>query len=190
MPPATPTWSSAFGKVNYAKTKEDLDAALEALPVVLAKLAGQLEGVVDGTLPDGVQAKVGAAGLGCARVGGGVAVARPKGKLVKPLRARGGRALVASGALDFEEAVRLVHARGRFIQEAVAEGRGAMAAVLGLAPGDVERVCESARAATGGAVSPANYNAPEQTVIAGDAAAVDLALPRSRPSRESSIEAG
>ncbi|MBT3552090.1 MAG: glutathione S-transferase family protein [Rhodospirillaceae bacterium] len=39
----TPTWSSAFGKVNYAKTKEDLDAALEALPVVLAKLEGALE---------------------------------------------------------------------------------------------------------------------------------------------------
>jgi len=87
-------------------------------------------------------------------------------------------ALVASGALEFEEAVRLVHARGRFMQEAVAEGRGAMAAVLGLAPGDVERVCDGARAATGGVVAPANYNSPEQTVIAGDAAAVELACSR------------
>jgi [acyl-carrier-protein] S-malonyltransferase len=87
-------------------------------------------------------------------------------------------ALVASGALDFEEAVRLVHARGRFMQEAVAEGRGAMAAVLGLTPGDVERVCDGARAATGGVVAPANYNSPEQTVIAGDAAAVELARSR------------
>ena len=84
-------------------------------------------------------------------------------------------ALVASGALDFEEAVRLVHARGRFMQEAVAEGRGAMAAVLGLTPSNVERVCDGARAATGGVVAPANYNSPEQTVIAGDATAVELA---------------
>jgi [acyl-carrier-protein] S-malonyltransferase len=87
-------------------------------------------------------------------------------------------ALVASGALDFEEAVKLVHARGRFMQEAVVEGRGAMAAVLGLAPADVERVCDSARAATGGVVTPANYNSREQTVIAGDAAAVESACSR------------
>ncbi len=87
-------------------------------------------------------------------------------------------ALVASGALDFEEAVRLVHVRGRFMQEAVPEGRGAMAAILGLAPGDVERACDAARAATGGVVVPANYNAPQQTVIAGDAAAVELACLR------------
>ncbi len=84
-------------------------------------------------------------------------------------------ALVASGALGFEEAVRLVHARGRFMQEAVPEGRGAMAAVLGTQPSVVERACERARAETGGVVTPANYNAPEQTVVAGDAAAVDAA---------------
>jgi len=89
-------------------------------------------------------------------------------------------ALVASGALDFEDAVRLVHARGRFMQEAVAEGRGAMAAVLGLTPVDVERVCDGVRAATGGVVAPANYNSPEQTVIAGEAAAVEMACSRAR----------
>jgi [acyl-carrier-protein] S-malonyltransferase len=87
-------------------------------------------------------------------------------------------ALVASGALDFEEAVRLVHARGRFMQEAVAEGRGAMAAVLGLAPDEVARVCEVVCEATGGVVTPANYNSPQQTVIAGDAAAVEAACSR------------
>ncbi len=89
-------------------------------------------------------------------------------------------ALVASGALDFEDAVRLVHARGRFMQEAVPEGRGAMAAVLGLASDDVERACEATRRATGLVVAPANFNSPQQTVIAGDAAAVELACSRAR----------
>jgi [acyl-carrier-protein] S-malonyltransferase len=89
-------------------------------------------------------------------------------------------ALVASGALDFEDAVRLVHARGRFMQEAVPEGRGAMAAVLGLASEDVERACEATRRATDLVVAPANFNSPQQTVIAGDAAAVELACSRAR----------
>jgi len=89
-------------------------------------------------------------------------------------------ALVASGALAFEDAVRLVHARGRFTQEAVPEGRGAMAAVLGLAAEEVDLACEGARAATRRIVSPANYNSPQQTVIAGDAVAVEVACTRAR----------
>jgi [acyl-carrier-protein] S-malonyltransferase len=55
------------------------------------------------------------------------------------------------------------------MQEAVPAGRGAMAAVLGLEPGRVKAICESVEAATGGVCSPANYNEPAQTVIAGDA---------------------
>jgi [acyl-carrier-protein] S-malonyltransferase len=89
-------------------------------------------------------------------------------------------ALVASGALAFEDAVRLVHARGRFMQEAVPEGRGAMAAVLGLAPDEVDLACDGARAATRKVVTPANYNCPQQTVIAGDAVAVEVACTRAR----------
>jgi [acyl-carrier-protein] S-malonyltransferase len=89
-------------------------------------------------------------------------------------------ALVASGALTFEDAVWLVHARGRFTQEAVPEGRGAMAAILGLAPDEVDIACEGARAATNKVVAPANYNAPQQTVIAGDAVAVEVACARAR----------
>jgi len=89
-------------------------------------------------------------------------------------------ALVAAGALAFEDAVRLVHARGRFMQEAVPEGRGAMAAVLGLDPEEVDTACEGARAATGKIVAPANYNPPQQTVIAGDAVAVEAACVRAR----------
>jgi [acyl-carrier-protein] S-malonyltransferase len=89
-------------------------------------------------------------------------------------------ALVAGGALAFEDAVRLVHVRGRFMQEAVPEGRGAMAAVLGLVPEEVAIACEGARAATGKIVAPANYNSPRQTVIAGDAVAVEVACARAR----------
>lgn len=85
-------------------------------------------------------------------------------------------ALVAAGALALEDAVALVHARGRFMQEAVPQGRGAMAAVLGIGPERVAEACERAAAETGAVVSPANLNAPEQTVIAGDAVAVERAV--------------
>jgi [acyl-carrier-protein] S-malonyltransferase len=89
-------------------------------------------------------------------------------------------ALVASGALAFEDAVRIVHARGRFMQEAVPEGLGAMAAVIGCAPEVVEQACGVASHQTGRVVAPANYNGPQQTVISGEASAVELACARSR----------
>jgi len=75
---------------------------------------------------------------------------------------------VAAGALRFEEAVVLVHKRGRYMQEAVPLGHGAMAAVLGGDAATVERIC----AETAGVVTPVNYNCPGQLVIAGEAAAV------------------
>jgi [acyl-carrier-protein] S-malonyltransferase len=84
-------------------------------------------------------------------------------------------ALVAAGALSLEDGLALVHARGRFMQEAVPQGKGAMAAVLGVGAEPVAEACRQAAAETGGVVSPANLNAPEQTVIAGDAAAVERA---------------
>jgi len=79
-------------------------------------------------------------------------------------------ALVTAGVVPFADAVRAVRLRGTAMQEAVPQGEGAMAAILGLPPEDVESVCRDA--AQGGVVSPANYNAPEQTVIAGSAQAV------------------
>jgi [acyl-carrier-protein] S-malonyltransferase len=82
-------------------------------------------------------------------------------------------ALVAAGALPLADAVRAVRARGTFMQEAVPEGVGAMAAVLGLEPAKVKAACDEA--AQGQVVSPANYNSPEQTVIAGNAQAVERA---------------
>ena len=81
-------------------------------------------------------------------------------------------ALVAAGALTLEDAVVLVRRRGAFMQEAVPAGRGAMSAVIGLAPEDVVAACAEAAAASGEIVSAANFNSPEQTVIAGSAAGV------------------
>ena len=84
-------------------------------------------------------------------------------------------ALVAAGGLAFEEAVRLVHARGRFMQEAVPEGRGAMAAIIGSGPEVVTQACAQAASELGAVATPANFNSPQQTVISGDANAVELA---------------
>ncbi len=83
-------------------------------------------------------------------------------------------ALVAAGGLDFAAAVKLVRARGRYMQEAVPPGEGAMAAILGLAPVEVLEICK--KAADHEVVSPANLNSPEQTVISGSAAAVKRAV--------------
>jgi [acyl-carrier-protein] S-malonyltransferase len=82
-------------------------------------------------------------------------------------------ALVASGALSLEDAVRIVRLRGEAMQEAVPAGAGAMAAVMGLPPDKLGAICEEA--AQGEVVSAANYNAPGQIVIAGHAAAVQRA---------------
>lgn len=83
-------------------------------------------------------------------------------------------ALVCSEALSFEDAIRLVAARGRLMQEAVPAGVGAMAAILGLEDHQVVKVC--ADAAENEVVSAVNFNAPGQVVIAGHAAAVERAM--------------
>jgi [acyl-carrier-protein] S-malonyltransferase len=83
-------------------------------------------------------------------------------------------ALVAAGVLPFAAAVAAVRFRGQVMQEAVPVGQGAMAAVLGSDDATIEACC--AEAARGGVVAPANYNAPGQIVIAGDAAAVERAI--------------
>ncbi len=82
-------------------------------------------------------------------------------------------ALVCSGALDFADAVKLVAERGRLMQEAVPEGEGAMAAILGLDDDQVRSVCSDA--AQGDVVEAVNFNAPGQVVIAGSAVAIERA---------------
>jgi [acyl-carrier-protein] S-malonyltransferase len=79
-------------------------------------------------------------------------------------------ALVAAGSLRFADAVRLVRQRGRYMQEAVAPGVGAMAALLKLPEGKLEQLLE--QAAEGEIVSAANLNSPDQVVVAGHAGAV------------------
>ena len=82
-------------------------------------------------------------------------------------------ALVAAGSLNFRDALRLVHKRGRYMQEAVPSGVGAMAALLKLPEGALDRIL--AEAAQGEVVSAANLNSPDQIVIAGHAGAVERA---------------
>ncbi|MGA2742903.1 MAG: ACP S-malonyltransferase, partial [Bryobacteraceae bacterium] len=83
-------------------------------------------------------------------------------------------ALVAAGSLQFTDAVRLVRKRGRYMQEAVPPGVGAMAALLRLPEGALDAILE--QAAEGEVVSAANLNAPDQVVIAGHAGAVHRAI--------------
>ena len=84
-------------------------------------------------------------------------------------------ALVAAGALEFEDALRLVRARGCYMRDAVPPGLGAMAAIVGCERAVVEAACARARAETREVVEAANFNAPAQTVIAGTVAAVSAA---------------
>jgi [acyl-carrier-protein] S-malonyltransferase len=82
-------------------------------------------------------------------------------------------ALVAAGSLAFADAVSLVHKRGRYMQEAVPVGQGAMAALLGA---DRQAVLDGLARVSSGIAEVANWNSPEQTVIAGDKAAVEEAV--------------
>jgi len=87
-------------------------------------------------------------------------------------------ALVAAGSLPFADAVRIVRNRGRYMQEAVPQGVGAMAALLKLPEGKLDEILAAAAAAPDGTVevvSAANLNSPEQVVIAGNAGAVNRA---------------
>jgi len=97
-------------------------------------------------------------------------------------------ALVAAGALDFADALRLVRRRGELMQEAVPVGQGAMAAIIGLDPETIAGIASEA-AIPGEVCAVANYNGPAQTVIAGDKVAVDraVALAKERGARKATL---
>jgi [acyl-carrier-protein] S-malonyltransferase len=99
-------------------------------------------------------------------------------KGIKPLVATGHSlgeysALVAAEVLSFRDTVRITETRGRFMQEAVPEGKGLMAAILGLERNKIDDICLSLQS---GYASPANYNSPGQIVIAGEKQAVEEAM--------------
>ena len=83
-------------------------------------------------------------------------------------------ALVASGIIDFQEAVKLVAKRGQYMTEAAPTGSGKMVAVMNPEPALIEEICQ--KASERGIVSPANYNTPAQIVIGGEVLAVDYAV--------------
>jgi [acyl-carrier-protein] S-malonyltransferase len=85
-------------------------------------------------------------------------------------------ALVCAGALNFDDAVRLVRQRGAFMQSAVPVGEGAMAAILGLDDEIINSICGQVSASGAGEVTAVNFNSPGQVVIAGHTAAVDAAI--------------
>ncbi len=85
-------------------------------------------------------------------------------------------ALVASDALTFSQAVKVVRLRGKFMQEAVPVGEGAMAAILGMESEQVEKLCQEV--SSGEVLAPANFNSPGQIVIAGHTKAVERAVER------------
>ncbi len=87
-------------------------------------------------------------------------------------------AITAAGGFDLKDAIALVQKRGRYMQEAVPEGTGLMAAILGMERQDVEKTCHEA--AKNGIVAPANYNSPGQIVIAGEKKAVEKAMELAR----------
>ena len=87
-------------------------------------------------------------------------------------------ALVCARAIEFKEAVQLVADRGRFMQEAVPIGEGAMAAIIGLDDDAVRQVCE--QVAAGDVVAPVNFNAPGQVVVAGATAAVERVVDQAK----------
>jgi [acyl-carrier-protein] S-malonyltransferase len=96
-------------------------------------------------------------------------------------------ALVAAGSLSLEDAVRIVRARGRAMQDAVPPGEGAMAAIMGVDAERLEQICAESAKETGGVAACANFNAPGQIVIAGSAKAVARASERASEEKGKAI---
>ncbi|MGB7971313.1 MAG: ACP S-malonyltransferase [Candidatus Deferrimicrobiaceae bacterium] len=154
----------------YPVAREVFDEASDALGFSLADLCfrGSAE---DLRMTENTQPSIFAVSVAAYRV-----LAEETG--IRPLCAAGHSlgeysALVASGALSLSDAVRLLRSRGRFMQEAVPSGEGAMAAVIGLPPEAVGNICRDARRE--GVVEPANFNGGDQIVISGSARAVAAA---------------
>ncbi len=159
---------------DYRQVEETFAEASEALGYDLWELCQQgPEARLNATVQ--TQPAMLAAGVAVARVwqaAGGPAPSIAAGHSLGEYAA-----LVCAGSLAFGDAVALVAARGRFMQEAVPEGQGAIAALLGLDDAQVLDLCDSATdRGAGSIVSAVNFNAPGQVVIAGHACAVEKAM--------------
>ncbi len=155
---------------NFPESREVFDSAGSVLGYNLVKLC--LEGPADKlNLTENTQPAILAASL---------AILKPLERRGLSAEAAAGHslgeytAITAAGGLGFKDAVSLVQKRGRYMQEAVPQGTGLMAAVLGLEREAVEKACHEA--AKNGIVAPANYNSPGQIVIAGEKKAVEAAI--------------
>ncbi|WP_273149981.1 ACP S-malonyltransferase [Methylophaga thiooxydans] len=156
---------------EYALVKETFAEASDALDYDLWQLVS--EGPEDQlNQTDKTQPAMLTAGIAVWRVWQSVATTKPDYFAGHSLGEY--TALVAANALDFADAVKLVEMRGRYMQEAVPAGEGAMAAILGLEDQVVRELC--ADAAANGVVEAVNYNSPGQVVIAGSANAVKHAI--------------
>lgn len=163
---------------HYPEARRIFEAADEALQLPLTELCfhGPEERLQETEITQPALLTVSIAAL--------AALEAELGRTIRPVVAAGlslgeYTALVAAGALEFADAVRLVRLRGKFMQEAVPQGVGAMAAVLGLDSGTVERVCNEATDSKH-VVEAVNYNCPGQVVIAGHVEAVDRAVTLAR----------
>src|SRR5215212_8220181 len=159
--------------VRYAAARAVFEEADDALGVALSKLCfgGPAE---DLQLTENTQPAILATSVAALRAAEGEGLPRPSFVAGHSLGEYS--ALVAAGALSLADAVRTVRKRGRYMQEAVPVGEGAMAAVLGSDLETIEGVCAEAR--QGDEVcGAANINSPGQIVIAGSAAAVERAMP-------------
>ncbi|MFL6336916.1 MAG: ACP S-malonyltransferase [Pyrinomonadaceae bacterium] len=158
---------------KYAAAREVFAEADEALGFPLSRLC--FEGPAEELqLTENTQPAILAASVAALRAAEGRGLPRPDFVAGHSLGEYS--ALVAAGALSLRDAVTVVRKRGRYMQEAVPVGAGAMAAVLGAEIETVEAACREA-AREGEVCSPANLNSPGQIVIAGSAAAVERALP-------------
>ncbi|MGI4855197.1 MAG: ACP S-malonyltransferase [Janthinobacterium lividum] len=153
---------------NYSAAKAVFDEADEALGYRLSKLC--FDGPEDQLkLTEFTQPAILTVSVAAARVLAehGIVPAMAAGHSLGEYSAH-----VIAGTLSFADAVRTVRARGQFMQQAVPEGKGAMSAILGLDAARIGDLCQQASDEHNCIVAPANMNAPEQTVISGDAPAV------------------
>ncbi len=155
---------------NFAESKEVFETASDVLGFDLLQLC--LYGPVEKlNLTENTQPAILAASIAILRplerrgLTGSVAAGHSLGEYT---------AITAAGGFDLQDVVALVQKRGRYMQEAVPEGAGLMAAILGMEREHVEKTCLDAT--KNGIVGPANYNSPGQVVIAGEKKAVEKAM--------------